>query len=182
MERCRAYMIMIVIEHLVKLRQTKRPFEPGQPLFHRDDPVRSMFLIETGSAHLIRHHADGNSLVLQRAEAGAILAEASLFANAYHCDAVATSKAAVRLISKTAMQQLFFTDRAFAKAWSAHLAAEVRQARLRAEILSLRTVAAKLDAWIADRGHPPAKGHCKQVAQEIGISPEAFYREMAKRK
>lgn len=174
-------MIMIMFEHLSKLRQTKRTFEPGQYLFHRDDPVRFMFVIETGSAHLIRYHADGNSLVLQRAEAGAILAEASLFSTAYHCDAIATSKAAVQLISKLAMQQLFFRDRTFAKAWSAHLAAEVRRARLRAEILALKTVAERLDAWCAANGAFPAKGTWKSVAQDIGVSPEAFYREIARR-
>jgi CRP/FNR family transcriptional regulator, dissimilatory nitrate respiration regulator len=104
--------------------------------------------------------------VILRASARSILAEASLFSKAYHCDGVAVSKTVARILSKPAMQQLFYKDRDFAKAWSMHLAGEVRHARLRAEILSFRTVAEKLDAWIADRGHAPEKGNWRK---QIGI-------------
>ena len=48
--------------------------------------------------------------------------------------------------------------------------------------LSLRTVAERLDAWIAASGRYPAKGEWKTVAAEIGNSPEALYRELAKRR
>ncbi len=175
-------MIKIMLEHLSNLRQSERIFEPNQFLFHRVDPVKFMFMIVSGSAHLIRRSANGNALILQRATTGSILAEASLFSTDYHCDAVAASKTVARIMSKPAMQQLFYKDRDFAKAWSTHLAAEVRHARLRAEILSFKTVSEKLDAWIAERGHTPEKGNWRPVAQEIGVSPEALYREMAKRK
>jgi CRP/FNR family transcriptional regulator, dissimilatory nitrate respiration regulator len=175
-------MIMIMYDHLSQLRQKERTFEPGQFLFHRDDIVSFMFWVTAGSAHLLRRSEYGNELILQRASAGSILAEASLFSTHYHCDAVAASKIVVRQISKPAMQQLFYKDRDFAKTWSMHLAAEVRKARLRAEILSFKTVAEKLDAWIADRGQLPEKGSWRALAHEIGVSPEALYREMAKRK
>lgn len=68
------------------------------------------------------------------------------------------------------------------EAWAGHLASEVQRARLHAEILSLKTVADRLDAWIAWNGAPPVKGRGAFVAMEIGITPEALYREMAKRR
>ena len=80
------------------------------------------------------------------------------------------------------MQKLFESDPAFAAAWASHLAGEVRDARLRAEILALKTVAVRLSAWIAARGKFPPKGTWKTVAQEIGISSEALYREIAQRR
>jgi CRP/FNR family transcriptional regulator, dissimilatory nitrate respiration regulator len=169
-------------DHLSQLRQKERIFEPGQFLFHRHDTVSFMFLVTAGSAHLVRRTEHGNELILHRASPGSVLAEASLFSPRYHCDAVTASKTIVLQMSKPEMQQLFYKDQDFAKAWSTHLAAEVRQARLRAEILSLKTVAEKLNAWIADRGHLPEKGSWLPIAQEIGVSPEALYREMAKRK
>ena len=52
---------------------------------------------------------------------------------------------------------------------------------MRAEILALKTVAERLDAWIAWHEQRPAKGKWRHVAEEIGVSPEAFYRELAKR-
>ena len=175
-------MIEIMFEQLRNLRKIERTFCEGQYIFHRDDRVKSMFLVEAGSAQLIRHHRNGSAIVVQRASAGSILAEASLFTSAYHCDAIATSPAVCRLISKAAMQQLFYSNQDFAKAWATHLASEVRSARQRAEMLALRTVSERLDAWLADRGQLPEKGNWKSIAQEIGTSPEALYREIARRK
>jgi CRP-like cAMP-binding protein len=175
-------MIDIMFDHLRNLRQVKRSFREGQYLFHRDDRVKSMFIIETGGAHLIRHHRNGGAIVVQRASSGSILAEASLFTSEYHCDAIATSSVVARLISRAAMQRLFFNDQGFAMAWAAHLAGEVRNARHRAEMLSLKTVSDRLDAWLAEERHLPDKGNWKALAQELGMSPEALYREIARRR
>lgn len=175
------YMIEIMWEFLETLRQVERSFSEGEYFFHRTDPVKSMFLIEAGFAQLIRHHRDGRPIVLQRASAGSVLAEASLFTSAYHCDAIATSAVVARVISRVAIQHLFFSNQNFAKAWAVHLADEVRDARMRAELLTLKTVSERLDAWLADKGRLPQKGGWKAIAQEIGTSPEALYREIARR-
>jgi CRP/FNR family transcriptional regulator, dissimilatory nitrate respiration regulator len=58
----------------------------------------------------------------------------------------------------------------------------VQSARLRAEVLALKTVTARLDAWIAWNGPLPGKGKWMTIAGEIGVSPEALYREIAKRR
>lgn len=175
-------MMEIMFEHFQKLRQSERSFHEGQYLFHRNDRVKSMFAVLTGTVRLVRHHRDGRAVVLQRAGAGSIVAEASLFTAVYHCDAIAASPVVAREISRAAMQQLFCTDQEFAMAWVAHLAGEVRNARLRAEILTLRTVSERLDAWLADKGQLLARGKWKAIAQEIGISPEALYRELSLRR
>jgi CRP-like cAMP-binding protein len=70
----------------------------------------------------------------------------------------------------------------FAQAWAAHLAREIQIMRFRSEVLSLKTVASRLDAWLAWQGELPLKGQWKEVANQIGVSPEALYREMAKRR
>ena len=175
-------MIEIMLIYLDNLHQTERSFDEGQYIFHRDDRVKSMFFIKTGFAHLIRHHRNGSAVVLQRAGAGSILAEASLFTSVYHCDAIVASAVIVCVVSRAAMQQLFVNNQEFAKAWASHLAAEVRNARLRSEILTFKTVAERLDAWLADRGQLPEKGSWNAFAQEIGTSPEALYREIARRR
>jgi hypothetical protein len=44
-------------------------------------------------------------------------------------------------------------------------------------------VAARLDAWIASNdGNVLGKREWKIVASQIGVSPEALYRELAKRR
>jgi CRP-like cAMP-binding protein len=103
-------MIEIMLEYLNVLRHIKRSFREGQHLFHRDDRVTSMFLIELGTAQLIRYHPNGSAVVLQRANPGSVLAEASLFTPEYHCDAIAISLVEARIVSRTAMQQLFHNN------------------------------------------------------------------------
>lgn len=175
-------MIEIMLKYIQALPHTQQVLRKGQYLFHQGDAVVSMFLIETGEARLLRRQRDGSTIVLQRALPGSFLAEASLFTASYHCDATATTRISARLISRNAMRKLFESDSAFAAAWASHLASEVRSARLRSEILALRTVAERLNAWIAAKGEFPPKGTWKSIAQEIGTSPEALYREIAQRR
>jgi CRP-like cAMP-binding protein len=175
-------MIKIMLKYIQALPHAMQIFKKGQYLFHQGDAVVSMLLIETGEARLLRRQREGNTIVLQRALPGSFLAEASLFTASYHCDATATMRVSARLISRPAMRKLFENDPAFAAAWASHLADEVRSARLRAEILALRTVAERLDAWIAAQGKFPPKGTWKIVAQEIGTSSESLYREIARRR
>jgi CRP-like cAMP-binding protein len=168
---------------LFGLPATERSFGAGEFVFHQGAGVSAIHLICEGAVNLIRHQADGSALILQRATAGSVLAEASIFSASYHCDAIAVAPTRTRSVKKSTVRAQLLQNRILAEAWLSHLAREVQAARLRAEILSLKTVAERLDAWIAwQDGRFPAKGEWKTVATEIGISPEALYREMAKRR
>jgi CRP-like cAMP-binding protein len=159
-----------------------RSLMAGEFLFHQGDTVESMFLLLEGEVHLIRHQTDGSHITLQRARVGAVLAEASLFSGCYHCDAVASKVVRLLVFSKSIVLARLQTDTAFAQGWLAYLAHEVQQARFRSEVLSLKTVAAKLDAWLNWQGEGlPAKGEWKGLAGQLGVSPEALYRELARR-
>ena len=174
---------MDLIDALRRLRPAERRFAAGAYLFHRDDRVSLLHLVVDGEAQLVRHQAGGAALVLQRAGPGAIIAEASMFADRYHCDCIAVAPTRTLSVRRTAVRRRMTADPDFAEAWAAYLAHEVQATRQRAEILSLRTVAERLDAWIAARdGRPPVKGEWKKVASEIGTSPEALYRELARRR
>lgn len=135
-----------------------------------------------GSAQLVRHQSNGAVLVLQRAGPASILAEASMFSERYHCDAVAVAATRTGAIAKPVLRAALARDLDLAEAWAAYLAREVQATRMRAEILSLRTVAEQLDTWIATRGELPVKGEWRSLAADIGISPEALYRELARRR
>jgi CRP-like cAMP-binding protein len=79
--------------------------------------------------------------------------------------------------------QALENDPALARALAQYLALEVQSARARAEIVALKTVAARLDAWLAlNNGPLPPKGRWCEVAEEIGVTPEALYRELARRR
>lgn len=170
--------------HLLKpLRSTERRLADGSLLFHRGDAVSSLFLVLEGTIELTRHRADGGMVVLQRASRDDILAEASIFSERYHCDAFATSPSVVLVVPMTDVRSSLAQSPGFAEAWAEHLAHEVHEARLRSEILSLRTVARRLDAWLMSHAERmPPKGEWKFLAHQIGVSPETLYRELARRK
>ena len=153
----------------------------GELLFSRGSEVSHLFLVESGLVHLIRYQESGAPTVMQRARAGDIVAEASLFADQYHCDASAVSDGAVTRFSIAAVRRRLAEDAGFARAYAEHLAHEVHRMRVRSEIMGMKTVAARLDAW-RTLNPWPAKGHWSAVADDIGVSREALYREIAKRK
>ena len=86
-------------------------------------------------------------------------------------------------IAASAVRRLLAEDPGFAESWAVHLSRELQATRLRTSILSHRTVRERLDAWIAWHGEGlPARGTWKTVANEIGMRPEALYRELARRR
>jgi hypothetical protein len=82
-------MSSLLVGGLSKLAERKRALAAGDVLFRAGDPIRSLFLVASGALVLSRSLPHGSDLVLQRAGPGAVLAEASLFAESYHCDAIA---------------------------------------------------------------------------------------------
>ena len=164
------------------LRGHEHRFPAGTTVFLLNDEVRVVYLVRRGVIHLVRHKEQGAALILQRAQAGSILAEASVYSDQYHCDARAESDATTWAVSKGDLRRRLEEKPDFARAWAQYLANAVQRARLHAEILSLKTVAARLDAWIVWNGVLPEKGQQRRIADEIGVSPEALYRELAKRR
>lgn len=80
-------MIGTVLPMLLQITGRNVRFSAGAQVFRTGDEVKNINVILKGRINLVRHPADGSALVLQRAEAGAILAKASLYTPGYHCDA-----------------------------------------------------------------------------------------------
>jgi CRP-like cAMP-binding protein len=175
--------IMSVFEMLARLAGRERQLAAGTLLFRNGDPVLSLFLVRAGEVLLVRVLPDGFELTLQRAGPASVLAEASLFADRYHCDAVATEDSTLLAVPIAKARTALESDPALACVLARHLASEVQRTRTRAEILSLKSVADRINAWMALNGDALLpKGRWNQIASEIGISPEALYRELARRR
>ncbi len=161
----------------------ERVLEPGETLFRTGDMVGHMVIVRTGVVLLERVTRRGGRIVLQQAHAGTVVSEASAYGVQYHCDAVATGEGArVALLPLGEFHHRLERDAESMRAWAAGLAQTVQAARLRAELRSLRTVSDRLDAWLgAQRGLPP-RGAWQGLAAELGVSREALYRELARRR
>ena len=159
----------------------RRPFAAGDVLFRQGDHVSSMFEVATGRVRLTRHGPDGRPAVLGRAGPGDLVAEASLFAEAYGCDAVSEEDGAALVVGRAALRRRLAGDPAALLALLERTAREVHALRARLELMGLPRVAGRLDAWLALTGGPEERTW-KDVAAEIGVSPEALYRELARRR
>lgn len=178
-----AIMLPELFDTLAALATRRITRAEGAPLFHQGDPVAEVFLLTAGQAELRRHQADGAVIVLHRAGPGDMLAEASLYATHYHCDGVCTAPAEIAAAPRSAVRSYLEGSPARAGAWAAHLARTLQATRQRAELLTRRTVAARLDGWLDWHGGVlPERGRWRRLAAELGITPEALCRELARRK
>jgi CRP-like cAMP-binding protein len=156
-------------------------FPAGEAVFRLGDPINLLHFVTGGTINLMRHQIGGAPIILQRAGPGAILAEASLYSDSYHCDAVAITNAATWAVPKKQLLERLASNAEFGQAWAHRLAHELQRARFQVEVVAMKKVAARLDAWIASSGPMPPRGEWTRLAAEIGVTPEALYREIAKR-
>lgn len=174
-----------ILEELVARPGASRTLEAGETLFRAGDQVTALYVILAGRLRLVRPGSAGAEVTLHRAAAGEAFAEPSLFAEHYHCDAVAETSARVRAYPKGAILAALATRPEQALRFTRHLAGQVQIARSRAEILSLHTAADRILAYL--RLHMPSGSNAldidqswKQLASELGLTHEALYRTLAR--
>ena len=175
-------MIAIMSDwHIIFDGTPRRDLPDGEPLFLRQEPVRSMFLVTSGTITLERSLPDGTGLTVHTAGAGRLLAEASLFAETYHCDGIARGGARIAVMPRLRFLETLDAHPELARGLLADTAQEVQSLRTRVEILRLRRLGDRLDAWLELYGKPGLGGWVR-VADAIGVTPAALYRELSRRR
>lgn len=141
-------------------------------------------MVREGRILLRRALKDGGLLTLHTANSGDLVAEASLFADRYHCDAVADATTTVAFVHRRKLLARMENDapvQPLAVNAFKETARELQTLRTRIEIMRLRKVADRLDAYLELFGTPDV-GAWVNVADWIGASPPALYRELARRR
>lgn len=160
----------------------ERALAAGEALFRAGDPVVGLVLVLSGQMELRRLSPDGREAVLHRAGPGEFFAEPSVFEATHHCDGVASRAARLRVVPPAALRA---APPALAWALAAHLARRLVEERARAERAraphAADRILAALRALPADGGglrRLPCTW--KSLAAELGLSPEATYRALAR--
>lgn len=156
----------------------------GETLFASGDESRGFFEVCTGRIRLARFSAGGRETVLFSAGPGDRFAEASLFADRYHCDAVALTDAVVACFPKAAVLAHLNADASAHLDLTADLARQVITLRARLTLRDIRSARERVLAFLSaeaglDGRTVEIDASLKDVAASIGLSPEAFYRTLA---
>ena len=161
-----------------------RVLAPGELLFRQGDPAVAIYKVESGRLRLIRRTVDDHLVILHTARRGEFFAEASLFADVYHCDAVAAVPSSVRVYPKQKAMEAMRKDPALAEAFMARLARQLQELRARMELRNIRSARDRVLQYLRLRAGVqgrsiPVEGQLQDIAAEIGMTREALYRTLA---
>src|SRR5207244_1397900 len=109
----------------------RRSFPTGAMLFRRGDPALAVYVIEHGRVAMIRHSPDGRRVVLLTAASGESFAEAALFSDVYHCDAIAEVPTRVVIIPKLELRNLLAQQQKLTDQLIARLVHQIQDLRSR---------------------------------------------------
>ncbi len=154
----------------------------GGVLFRQGDATFGVFRVVHGRVRLERRTLDGRLVILHTARAGELFAEASLFAGAYHCDALAITDAVVEVYDRSALLADLGAS-ASPRGLVATMARQLQEARGRLELRNVRSARERVLLWLDLRAGPDravtVEGELQDVAAELGLTREAFYRTLA---
>lgn len=169
----------------VHTQARERKLKAGEALFRLGDKSAGIIEVVSGRVRLARVDRGGREIVLFVAAPGDTIAEASLFSPRYHCDAIASSDATVRVYPKAAVLAAFARDPKAAQGFAAMLARQVMTLRTRLEQRNIRSARERVRHFLAlnagddGRSVDLAGVTLKEVAAELGLSHEALYRTLA---
>ena len=165
-------------------RTGRRRLAAGETLFRQGDAPAAIYVVREGRVRLVRHLNDGAAVALHVAQANETVAEAALFADAYHCDAVAEAPSDVTVLPQADLLAALEADPQAALALAKGFAAQVRDLRAQLELRSIRSAPERILFWLRQRanGAPPTARVDRpwtEIAAEIGLTHEAIYRALA---
>ncbi len=159
----------------------RRDLAAEEALFRQGDVTTALFVVEAGRVLLVRHTSEGVAVTVHVAQVGETFAEAALFSDRYHCDAVAEVPSRVAVLAKGAVRRALRASPETAEGFMRHMAGQIQALRARLELRNVRSARERVlqHLALAPRGTVGLDRPLKQVAAEIGLTHEALYRTLA---
>lgn len=155
----------------------------GETLFRQGDGSPGLALLLDGRVDLNRWSESGRIIRIHVAHPVETFAEASLYADQCHCDAVAARPSLVRLLPKRRVLRVFEGDPSLGQAFTQHLAQSLMHARRRLELRAMTPLSERVLARLSDLcgrdGRMPEGTSLMSIAADLDVSPPALYRSLA---
>lgn len=153
-----------------------RKLATGERIFGIGETSHAMFYLLSGEVHLQRYSENGDFIIIHRARANSFFAEASLFAPAYHCDAVVAQHAVIATLSKQIILNRMKADPQFSFVVTAYFARQVQDYR---RLLEIRSIKSANDRVLTGLQEGLDDGKIISFAATLGLSHEATYRALS---
>ncbi|WP_298861688.1 Crp/Fnr family transcriptional regulator [uncultured Sulfitobacter sp.] len=156
--------------------------QAGEALFHQGDAPIGLILVESGELELVRWTQRGGGVRIHTAKQGQTFAEASLFAETCHCDAVARVASGVCILPKVEVLAAFASEPDLSNRFSAYLAQSLMATRRMLELRAMRPLGEGMLARLAEvvkaDGALPKEVTLLSLADDLGVTGPALYRAL----
>jgi CRP-like cAMP-binding protein len=162
---------------------TVRAIHANTALFRQGDRTFGIFHLVAGRIRLVRVTPDGVDVPMHTVRPGEFFAEASIFSQRYHCDAIALQDCTLLVYAKAALVNEFKRNTEELWTFAGQLAQRVQGLRTGLEVRQIRSARQRMLQALRLRCNPAGvwqvDGTLKQLAAEIGLTHEALYRALA---
>lgn len=175
----RPYFSQWITEHL-KAEENKR-LARSEILFRAGESVSKLYFLQKGEIRLSRPLSHGDYLTIHRILPGSMVAEASLFASHYHCDAVADSDSTLLCYNRERLKKELLSDPDLSASLCTYLAGEIQTLRTKLELAHIKSADERVLTWIrlnASSSVVVIDRQLKDIASELGLAHETFYRSL----
>ncbi len=173
--------LALMLNHSCSWRQVAA----GEFLYHKGDPVTSIYVLESGRVRLSSHNCEDRMVYLATAEAGHSVGEADLLIEVHSCDAIADQPTQVRIYPKHQVISHLHRHPDLATALIAALSERIQQLKTRLELHSIRSARSRVLEYLISQ-LPPGDTQIhldqslKSLAHDLGLSHEVLYRTLTR--
>lgn len=165
------------------IKSKRVEYKGNSTIFRAGDKIHSIFFVEKGEVKLTRDTIEGRSIISYIAKEGQFFAEAALFQEIYHCNAIAITECVVRLYSKQEVVQLLLNRPDLSLDYIQFLSTQIRDLRQQLEVVNILNAKERIIQFMesnAKNGVYKYPGSLKNFASILGLSHETLYRELKK--
>ncbi|WP_435672737.1 Crp/Fnr family transcriptional regulator [Marivita sp.] len=156
----------------------------GEVMFRQGETSPGFMKVHEGRIDLVRWSETGRSIRIHAAGQGETFAEASLFAESCHCDAVASTPAAIDILPRKAVLDALATSPDLAQRFAAYLSKSLMQSRRLLELRATKPltegIIARLIEVVDENDDLPEDVPLLSLAQDLDVTAPALYRALAR--
>jgi CRP/FNR family transcriptional regulator, dissimilatory nitrate respiration regulator len=164
---------------------TTLSFSDGHVLFHRNEASDRVYVAKSGTVRLILCTRSGQLISYYTVNTGEICDEGAIFSDTHTCSAIAESAVQLLAFPKSVFLRTLQHQPDFAIAFMMQLASRLHTTKLMIELRSIRSARERVLHYLQltvppEKNTVVLKQPLKNIASELGISPEVLSRTLAK--